>query len=165
MVAARAESSSAFVGNVPLPRMMVRQQLMHELFHFTHDRLAHLLGADDLAAFRLDVRSAQACHCVSNMELLIWFLCICLLRFPHEQIVWVGQPETITLNGKLTFHFDALPISERVDQQFAHIVEEARDVYSAQPTFDQSLDRCGSIKGFWIFSNLRNNPLKPCAKF
>ena len=63
---------------------------MYELFQFTHDRLAHFLGADDLATFRFDVGGAQARHCVPSMELLVRLLCFCFLRVPHDQIVWVG---------------------------------------------------------------------------
>ena len=44
---------------------------MRELFQLAHDRLAHLLSADNLAALRLDIGGAQAGHCIPSMELVI----------------------------------------------------------------------------------------------
>jgi hypothetical protein len=56
----QGESSSAFEKFSWRPKMMVERWLMRKLFQLAHDRLPHLLGADDLAALRLDVGGAQA---------------------------------------------------------------------------------------------------------
>jgi hypothetical protein len=94
---------------------MVERRLMRQLFQLAHDRLTHLLGADDLAALRLDVGGAQPGNCIPCIKLVIRFLFFCLLRFPHDQIAWISQAESIALSSKLTFHFHALSVSERVD--------------------------------------------------
>ena len=90
--------------------MMVERWLMHERLQLAHDRLAHLLGADDLAALRLDVGGAQPLGERGLNKSLVH-----ILRFGYNESARISQLEAIGLQSKFALHLNALPLSKGIN--------------------------------------------------
>src|SRR5438445_3346780 len=125
---------------------------MREPLHLAHNRIPHLLGADELAAFRLDVGGAQKSK-----------LFVHILLF-HDESARTPQPEAVAFQSEFSFHLSAFSLPKGINQDIALILLKARDVNSPKATFDQRFDSSRTIKSLRVFGNLRNNTLKLCVE-